>query len=76
LTEAFANTLTIDADITNTGSVAIDASSYALEDLIINASRTITSSTNYTIKYNNLVYGSILNNGTVNNSVGLCNIVD
>jgi len=69
LTEAFANTLTIDADITNTGSVAIDASSYALEDLIINASRTITSSTNYTIKYNNLVYGSILNNGTVNNSV-------
>jgi len=69
LTEAFANTLTIDADITNTGSVAIDASSYALEDLIINASRTITSSTNYTIKYNNLVYGSILNNGTVNNSL-------
>ena len=69
MTEAFANTLTIDADITNAGSVAIDASSYALEDLIINASRTITSSTNYTIKYNNLVYGSILNNGTVNNSV-------
>lgn len=71
LTEAFANTLTIDADISNTGSVAIDATSYALEDLIINASRTISSSTNYTIKYNNsLVYGSILNNGSVTNILG------
>lgn len=70
LTEAFANTLTIDADISNTGSVAIDATSYALEDLIINASRTISSSTNYTIKYNSLVYGSILNNGSVTNILG------
>jgi len=70
LTEAFANTLTIDADISNSGGVAIDATSYALENLIINSSRTITSSTNYTIKYNNLVYGSILNNGSVTNILG------
>ena len=50
--------------------MAIDATSYALEDLIINASRTISSSTNYTIKYNNLVYGSILNNGTISSVQG------
>ena len=69
LTEAFANTLTIDANIINTGQVAIDAYSYALEDLIINDLQTISSS-KYTIKYNNLEYGSILNNGYIYSALG------
>jgi hypothetical protein len=65
LTQAYSNELTIDANISNTG-IAIDASSYALEDLSINTGANVSNTLSAkSISYSTLVYGTIINDGTI-----------
>ena len=65
LTQAYSNELTIDANISNTG-IAIDASSYALKDLSINIGANVSNTLSAkSISYSTLVYGTIINDGTI-----------
>ena len=65
LTQAYSNTLTVDADVRGTTTM-INATSFALSELDINTGASITNTSSaYAIKYDSLIYNSIENDGTI-----------
>lgn len=65
LTQAYSNTLTVDAEVRGSTTM-INATSFALSELDINTGASITNTSSaYAIKYDSLVYNSIENDGTI-----------
>ena len=65
LTQAYSNTLTVDAEVRGSTTM-INATSFALSELDINTGASITNTSSaYAIKYDSLIYNSIENDGTI-----------